>query len=104
MPRVFGSVSNDLVVLRNPLIVIIESSSSALPPDVRKAYGFPYRIRESFEAAPLSCAAQPRSFFEIDQTERRSLSAHQAAKPRSMLKDVDFTSYPESATGHCSYL
>jgi hypothetical protein len=63
MPRVFGSVSIDLVVLRNPLIVIIESSSSALPPDVRKAYGFPYGIRELFEAAPLFRAAQPREFL-----------------------------------------
>jgi hypothetical protein len=45
------------------LIVIIESSSSALPPDVRKAYGFPHGIREWFEAEPLFRAAQAREFL-----------------------------------------
>jgi hypothetical protein len=52
MARAFGFVSIDLVVLRKLLIVIIELSSSALPPDVRKAYGFP-SLREWVEGYAL---------------------------------------------------
>jgi hypothetical protein len=57
-------------------------SDAALPPDVRKASGFPREDTFHFLRLCLSLLAR-RSLAEkvISLPERHSLSAHQAAKP-----------------------
>src|SRR5258706_15408595 len=57
-------------------------SLAALPPDVRKGFAFPIPIEE-FRGSARIVRRSPRS--EIQGAERKSLSAHQLAKPPNIL-------------------
>jgi len=58
------------------------ASLVASPPDVRKGYAFPEALEFTLGSARHITEAQPRR-AEVKRPERHSLSAHQAAEPKT---------------------
>ena len=62
-------------------------------PDLRKASGFPAPFRTSFSSAQAGRLSLPACAEEVSQdtqpTERRSLSAHQAAQPQAVADSIE---------------
>jgi len=81
-----GLANLHLICVSGPIVREGKSGANqaALPSDVRKASGFP--IAQTFvfsEAAPRESWRRSLRRYEKRDPERQSLSAHQAAKPRT---------------------
>jgi len=64
------------------------AEETALPPDLRKASGFPRQTASLLllsSAGRLSLPAEPKGLLGWKPSERQSLSAHQAAEPPATM-------------------